>query len=102
MPDVVSGETAKKLKDKIKQQKKFLILVTENSKNSRWVPWELGYADPTKGIDHIATFPVTETEDFSDNEYLKIYPKIQFVNNIWWVWLDDPQKLTQLPQWLRQ
>jgi len=102
MPDVVSGETAKKLKDKIKQQNKFLILVTENSKNSRWVPWELGYADPTKGMDHIATFPVTESEDFSDNEYLKIYPKIQIVNNIWWVWLDDPQKLTQLDQWLRQ
>jgi hypothetical protein len=102
MPDVVSGETAKKLKVRIQQHKKFLVLVTENSKDSRWVPWELGYADPTKGIDHIASFPVTESVDFTQNEYLSIYPKIQFVNNIWWVWLDDPQKLTQLAQWLRQ
>ncbi len=102
MPDVVSGETAKKLKERIKEQKKFVVLVTENSKDSRWVPWELGYADPTKGMDHIASLPVTESTDFVENEYLKIYPKIQFVSDTWWVWLDDPQKLTTLAQWLRQ
>jgi hypothetical protein len=102
MPDVVSGETAKKLKERIQQQKKFVVLVTENSKDSRWVPWELGYADPTKGMNHIASLPVTESVDFAQNEYLKIYPKIQFVSNTWWVWLDDPLKLTELAQWLRQ
>src|SRR6266487_6505671 len=93
MPDVVSGETAKKLKERIQQQKKFLVLVTENSKDSRWVPWELGYADPVKGMDHIASFPVAEHSDFAQNEYMKIYPKIQYVNNTWWVWLEDPLKL---------
>lgn len=102
MPDVVSGDTAKKLKERILQQKKFLVLVTENSKDSRWVPWELGYADPTKGMDHIASFPVIESDDFAQNEYLKIYPKIQFVSNTWWVWRDDPQNLIHLSQWLRQ
>src|SRR5689334_9571898 len=58
MPDTVSGETAKQLKERIKQQKKFLVLVTENSKDSRWVPWELGIADSAKGMDHIAAFPI--------------------------------------------
>ncbi len=70
VPDTVSGETAKKLKDRIKQQKKFLVLVTENSKDSRWVPWELGYADSTKGMEHIA-FAVGEVEvyfEHADNE----------------------------------
>src|SRR5436190_23291754 len=90
MPDVVSGETAKQIKERIKQQKKFLVLVTENSKDSRWVPWELGFADPTKGMDHIASFPVTESGDFTHNEYLRIYPKIQFVSDIGWVWCEDP------------
>jgi hypothetical protein len=102
MPDEVSGETAKKLKERIQQQKKFLVLVTENSKDSRWVPWELGYADPTKGMDHIASLPVSESIDFAQNEYLKIYPKIQFVSNTWWVWRDDPLQLTQLTDWLRR
>lgn len=102
MPDVVSGETAKILKERIKQQKKFLVLVTENSKDSRWVPWELGYADPVKGMDHIASFPVAESGDFTHNEYLRIYPKIQFVSDIWWVWREEPQKLTRLSDWLQQ
>ncbi len=102
MPDTVSGETAKKLKDRIKQQKKFLVLVSENSKDSRWVPWELGYADSTKGMDHIAALPVADNSDFRHNEYLNIYPKIQMVNGTWYVWLDDPTKLVELPAWLRQ
>lgn len=102
MPDVISGETAKKLKQRIQQQKKFLVLVTENSKDSRWVPWELGYADPVKGMDHIATFPVAEKDDFAQNEYMKIYPKVQYVSNVWWVWRDDPQQLVQLSDWLRK
>jgi hypothetical protein len=101
MPDVISGETAHKIKDRIRQHKKFLVLVTENSKDSRWVPWELGFADPTKGIDHIAAFPVVQNDNFTHNEYLSIYPKIQFVSNIWWVWRDDPQKLVPLPDWLK-
>jgi hypothetical protein len=85
MPDVVSGETAKKIKLRIQEHRKFLVLVTEHSNDSRWVPWELGYADPTKGMDHIATFPVAETHDFAQNEYLKIYPKLYSATGKWYV-----------------
>ena len=102
MPDTVSGETAKRIKEKIREQKKFMVMVTENSKDSRWVPWELGFADPVKGMDHIAILPVSENGSFVQNEYLKIYPKIQMVNDIWWVWIDDPTSLTQLTDWLKR
>lgn len=102
MPDAISGETAKKIKNKILEQKKFLVMVTENSKDSRWVPWELGYADPVKGMNHIATFPIAEKSDFTQNEYMKIYPKIYFVSGTWYIWQDDPTKLTKLTEWLRQ
>jgi hypothetical protein len=101
MPDFVSGETAKKIKGKIREQKKFLVMVTENSKDSRWVPWELGFADPVKGMDHIATFPIAEKSDFTQNEYMKIYPKIYYVSETWYIWQDDPTKLTRLERWLR-
>ncbi|MDT8389179.1 MAG: toll/interleukin-1 receptor domain-containing protein [Lentisphaeria bacterium] len=100
MPDVVSGETAKKIKEKIREQRKFLVMVTENSKDSRWVPWELGFADPVKGMDHIATFPIAEKSDFVQNEYMKIYPKIYFITNTWYVWRQDPSGLTKLSEWL--
>lgn len=102
MPDTVSGETAKKIKDCIKQQKKFLVLVTENSKDSRWVPWELGYADSTKGLDHIASLPVTDTAGtFQHNEYLQIYPRIEPLNNRWIVWTSDPIRLVYFEDWLK-
>ncbi len=97
MPDVLSAETAKKIKEKIGQQKKFLVMVTENSKDSRWVPWELGYADPTKGLEHIASFPIKDGEyDFTQNEYMKIYPKIYCVNNTWYVWRTNRPKSPSL------
>lgn len=102
MPDVVSGETARKLKDRIRQFKKFIVLVTENSKSSRWVPWELGYADSQKGMDHIASFPIADGYDFTDNEYLKIYPKVYYVSNTYYIWQDDPTKLVELKDWLRR
>ncbi len=103
MPDVVSGETAKKIKEKIQQQKKFLVLVTESSKDSRWVPWELGYADSKKGMEHIAAFPVAEsTGNFQHNEYLEIYPRVELFNDKWIVWTADPAKFVYLEAWLRQ
>ena len=102
MPDTVSGETAKRIKGKIREQRKFMVLVTENSKDSRWVPWELGFADPVKGMEHIAILPISENGSFVQNVYMKIYPKIQMVNDIWWVWTEDPTSLTQLPDWLNR
>jgi hypothetical protein len=101
MPDIVSGETAKKIKERISQQKKFMVMVTENSKDSRWVPWELGYADPVKGMNHIASFPIAEAYDFTQNEYMKIYPKVYYVSQTWYIWQDDPSKITLLKDWLR-
>jgi hypothetical protein len=102
MPDIVSGETAKRIKDKIRQQKKFMVMVTENSKDSRWVPWELGFADPVKGMEHIAILPISDNGSFVQNEYMKIYPKIQMVSDVWWVWIDDPTSLTRLTDWLNR
>lgn len=101
MPDVISGETAKKIKERIQQQRKFLVLVTEHSKDSRWVPWELGYADSKKGMKHIGTLPVAEKEDFVKNEYLRIYPKIEVISGRWFLWQDDPVDCTDLVTWLR-
>ena len=102
MSDTISGETAKKLKDRIRQQKKFLLLITENSKDSRWVPWELGYADSTKGMSHIAALPVANNTDFTHNEYLDIYPKVVVLNGAWKVYQADPPAIVDLTNWFRR
>lgn len=50
MPQTTSGETAVKVKNRIVECEKFVVLLSENSKDSKWVPWELGFADGKKLI----------------------------------------------------
>ena len=82
MPNVTSIETAKKLKDKIRETDRFLVLLSEQSVESKWVPWELGYADGVKRIEDIAILPVRRSSLTSDTvfnglEYMELYPVIQ-------------------------
>jgi hypothetical protein len=74
MPSVTSPETARLIKRKISETKKFILLATNNALESRWVPWELGIADKTNGQDHVAILPVTEyPHNWRGSEYVGIY-----------------------------
>lgn len=78
MPKHTSGKTAKRIKEKIKENRKFVFLATEGAINSKWCNWELGYGDSHKFIDNIAIFPIrNENDTFSGTEYLNIYPRIE-------------------------
>lgn len=80
MPAHTSGITAAKIKNKIKENKKFIFLATEGAIASKWCNWELGIGDTHKYIKHIALLPVKENYgNYSGNEYLQIYPTIEFV-----------------------
>lgn len=77
MPKVASGQTAIRIKEKIKENHKFILLATEGAINSKWCNWELGLGDAAKYINHIALLPVKmDYSDFSGSEYLEIYPYI--------------------------
>lgn len=78
MPKTTSGVTAKKIKEKIKQCDKFILLATEAAIESKWCNWELGLGDAEKYDKNIAIMPITEKEQaaFSGSEYLQIYPII--------------------------
>jgi hypothetical protein len=60
MPKSTSGETALKIKNKIKSCKKFIFLATESAIASKWCNWELGYGDAHKYRENIAIMPITE------------------------------------------
>lgn len=80
MPKSTSGKTAQRIKDKIKENKKFIFLATEAAINSKWCNWELGFGDAQRYINNIAVFPVRDdSSNFSGSEYLQIYPSIEFV-----------------------
>ena len=77
IPKTTSGETAVRIKQKIEDNHKFILLATEGAITSKWCNWELGLGDAAKYIDHIAMLPVKKDYlDFSGTEYLEIYPYI--------------------------
>ncbi|MTH14772.1 toll/interleukin-1 receptor domain-containing protein [Flavobacterium sp. LC2016-01] len=77
MPKTTCGNTAIRIKEKIKENDKFILLATEGAINSKWCNWELGLGDAAKYINNIAILPVkNDYSDFSGSEYLEIYPYI--------------------------
>ncbi len=79
MPKSTSGITASLIKEKIKENDKFILLATDGAINSKWCNWELGLGDAAKYIENIALLPVRrDGSDFSGSEYLDIYPYIEY------------------------
>ena len=70
----VTSETAETLRDRMRQCKGLLYVHSENSDDSRWMPWELGYFDGY--AQRAAILPVVEPviNEFKGVEYLGIYP----------------------------
>lgn len=77
MPKTTSGITAVRIKQKIKENHKFIFLATEGAINSKWCNWELGLGDAAKYIENIAIFPIKKDySDYTGSEYLEIYPYV--------------------------
>ncbi|MCC9018898.1 toll/interleukin-1 receptor domain-containing protein [Flavobacterium lipolyticum] len=83
MPKFTCGLTAKRIKEKIKENDKFIILATEGAINSKWCNWELGLGDAAKYIDNIAILPVVkDQQSYNGSEYLEIYPFIEYEDGL--------------------
>ncbi len=111
MPPYTSAETAKILKGRISQSGKFVVLTSKNSKDSRWVPWELGIADGYKTLANIALFPSSETTpdiSWAEWEYLGLYHRIVwgrlegYRDAVWMVLDHKNNTATELAAWLRE
>jgi hypothetical protein len=82
MPAYENAKTAIKLKKKIQVSNKFILLATPNAINSKWCIWELGLGDVAKYNRDIALLPINRTtQNFNGEEYLRIYPYIQYWDN---------------------
>lgn len=77
MPPIPNRETARNIKLRIAKYDWFFYLATQNSAESRWCPWEIGYADGVKDIDKIVIFPTRDANGrHHGNEYLQLYRHI--------------------------
>ena len=73
----VNKETATLLQKRMNQSKSLFYATSENSKNSKWMPWELGYFDGVKDK-RVAILPIEKeekftSEKFKEQEYLSLY-----------------------------
>ncbi|WP_261511554.1 toll/interleukin-1 receptor domain-containing protein [Chryseobacterium paludis] len=106
MPKNTNGSTATRIKEKIKQNDKFILLATEAAISSKWCNWELGYGDAHKYHKNIAVMPITNNNDnvFSGTEYLQIYPIItsEFFTFTGTYWVEYNETKIKLVDWLKQ
>ncbi len=106
MPSVTSGETAERIKNKIRNCKKFILIATEAAIASKWCNWELGYGDAFRFPNDIAIMPIKESREriFTGSEYLQIYPIItseyQYILGTYYV-MYQGEKIS-LKNWLQR
>jgi hypothetical protein len=105
--NVSAAEAAKRLRSAIRETKRLVVVATENTHTSRWIPWEMGLADAATGQDRIALLPLRATSSASElwarQEYFELYARIERVASgsspSWLVYLPDGNVRT-LSHWL--
>ena len=105
--DKVTKGNAEVVRRRITQSQSLFFATTEGSKDSRWMPWELGYMDGKKGKS--AILPVEQNggsgDAYKGREYLGIYPYIargedRRGNQRLWVH-EDADTYVRFDLWLR-
>lgn len=88
----VTRLTAQLLRIQMKRSKVLIYASSSASKDSKWMPWELGFFDGYKP-NKIAILPITSDSNKYENyvgvEYLGLYPYIEM--GITTLWLKDPE-----------
>lgn len=72
----VNQGTALKLRERMWNSKCLFFATTENTSNSKWMPWELGFKDGHNNRSAILPLQATRPDDYKGQEYLGVYPYI--------------------------
>ncbi|OOZ42905.1 toll/interleukin-1 receptor domain-containing protein [Solemya velum gill symbiont] len=109
LPQITDQSTAAILRENIALTSKFVLFVTPNSKESNWIPWELGLADGEKTNSKVALFPAAERkfdQHWAKQEYLGLYDQIVWGHfedkqNEWLVLNHEKNTAVPLGHWIR-
>jgi len=87
----VDKETALLIRARMQNCSCLFFSTSDNSPNSKWMPWELGYFDALKG--RVAILPLsnepTDLNFYNGQEYLGLYPYVTIGPNMEkenWLW----------------
>ncbi|MBP8806153.1 MAG: toll/interleukin-1 receptor domain-containing protein [Kofleriaceae bacterium] len=76
-----SPDVAQRLRKAIETCRRLVVIVTENTQTSRWIPWEVGLCDAFAGTERVALFPLRPSASASElwirQEYFDLYPRIE-------------------------
>lgn len=107
LPGRSGMETARHLRNKIASHPKFIALFSENALSSRWIPWELGYADglcrgkPIPSPD-VALMPVLRSAwSLPGVEYTGLYPEVSSAGDTPCLELPGGKRGPRFDDWLR-
>ncbi|MCD6252491.1 MAG: toll-Interleukin receptor [Psychrobacter sp.] len=91
----VTKKTAEIIRKRMKSCKSLIYAITENSGDSKWMVWELGYFDGFRG--KVAILGLTENSEdgFQSQEFLELYPFVER-HDLGLVMKDDPTKPAKL------
>ncbi|MCE4540783.1 toll/interleukin-1 receptor domain-containing protein [Pelomonas sp. P7] len=90
--DKVTPETAQTLRDRMKVSRCLFFATTQSSSGSKWMPWELGYMDGFNGRAAVLPIAKSNTQSYSGQEYLGIYPYVQ----------EDPNRKGDKKLWIHR
>jgi hypothetical protein len=79
MPEKTNGMTARRIKQRIINDDKFVLLATNNAVSSKWCNWELGIGDSYKAPnDKLLILPLADNKgNWTGDEYIQIYPWVE-------------------------
>lgn len=85
--------------------RKYIVLVSKKSANSKWLAWELGFAAEMKSMQNVAV--LVRSVSFAvppwvKSDYLEIYPKICFHDYEWMVCDGTMEKFKPFNEWLSE
>ena len=103
-PKKVSPETASILRERMSRCKCLVYAFSENSKESKWMPWELGYFDGVKKS-MVAVLPIEKvnSKSIKGSEYVGLYNVIDFApsnKGEKMIWVNDGSKYVSFERWL--
>lgn len=102
----ISKQTAAALKERMQQSKCLFYATSNNTSQSIWMPWELGYMDGLNG--KVVTFPLLDDDEkeYYLPEYLSLYNYVEKAQikgkrqSALWVHENDI-KYVKLENWLK-
>lgn len=105
LPQTTSTDTARRLSSVIAGADALVLVATESSLSSKWVPWELGLADGCLGYERAAVIPLTSSprwEAWVGSEYVGMYPRIGYSDSgkEWRVYDPTDKKAWELRKWI--